>query len=153
MMGNNNGLMQRSFSEIFSKIDRLAETECIVSCSYYELYNEQIIDLLDVRKDKKSLSIRQDVKRGMFVENLTEESALNPDKLLECLNLGMKNRHIGETMMNRESSRSHSIFTISLAIKSEIEGKKVLKTPKLHFVDLAGSERQKMTMSSGERLK
>lgn len=56
-------------------------------------------------------------------------------------------------MMNRESSRSHSIFTVSLAIKSEIDGKMSLKTPKLHFVDLAGSERQKMTMASGERLK
>ena len=52
-------------------------------------------------------------------------------------------------MMNRESSRSHSIFTISLAIKEEVEGKKVLKIPKLHFVDLAGSERQKMTNASG----
>lgn len=89
----------------------------------------------------------------MFVEGLTEESALNADKLLECLMIGMKNRHIGETQMNRESSRSHSIFTISLAIKSEIDGKKVLKTPKLHFVDLAGSERQKMTMATGDRLK
>ena len=56
-------------------------------------------------------------------------------------------------MMNRESSRSHSIFTVSLAIKSEVDGKKVLKTPKLHFVDLAGSERQKMTNATGDRLK
>lgn len=149
MMGNQSGLMQRSFCEFFSKLDRLAQTECIVTCSYYELYNEQIIDLLDVRKEKKSLNLRQDVKKGVFVENLTEESAMNADKLLECLNLGMKNRHIGETMMNRESSRSHSIFTISLALKSEIDGKKVLKTPKLHFVDLAGSERQKMTNATG----
>jgi kinesin family protein 15 len=89
----------------------------------------------------------------MFVEGLTEEAAMNAEKLLECLNIGMKNRHIGETQMNRESSRSHSVFTVSLAIKSEVEGKKVLKTPKLHFVDLAGSERQKMTMATGDRLK
>jgi hypothetical protein len=67
--------------------------------------------------------------------------------------MGMKNRHIGETMMNRESSRSHSIFTVSLAIKSDAQGRKFLKTPKLHFVDLAGSERQKMTMATGDRLK
>ena len=66
-----------------------------MTCSYYELYNEQIIDLLDTRKERKNLNIRQDVKKGVFVENLTEESALNADKLLECLNVGMKNRHIG----------------------------------------------------------
>jgi hypothetical protein len=51
----------------------------------------------------------------------------------------MKNRHIGSTQMNRESSRSHSVFTISLSCKMEEDGKKILKTPKLHFVDLAGS--------------
>jgi kinesin family member 15 len=139
MMGNNSGMMQRSFCELFARIDRMADTECIVTCSYYELYNEQIIDLLDKSRERKNLNIRQDVRKGVFVENLIEESALNSDKLLECLMTGMKNRHIGETQMNRESSRSHSIFTISLAIKSEIDGKKVLKTPKLHFVDLAGS--------------
>ncbi len=47
MMGNNSGMMQRSFAELFARIDRMADTECIVTCSYYELYNEQIIDLLD----------------------------------------------------------------------------------------------------------
>lgn len=120
MMGNNNGMMQRSFNELFNRIDRMTDSECIVTCSYFELYNEQIIDLLDRGKDKKTLNIRQDVKKGVFVENLTEESALNAEKLIECLMMGMKNRHIGETQMNRESSRSHSIFTISLAIKSEV---------------------------------
>ena len=63
--------------------------------------------------------------------------------------MGMKNRHTGETMMNRESSRSHSVFTISLSCRIEDDGKKVLKTPKLHFVDLAGSERQKLTSATG----
>lgn len=109
--------------------------------------------MLDTRKERKNLNVRQDVRKGMFVENLTEESALNADKLIECLTLGMRNRHVAETMMNRESSRSHSVYTISFAIKSECDGKQVLKTPKLHFVDLAGSERQKMTMATGDRLK
>ena len=58
---------------------------------------------------------------------------------MEVLYTGMKNRHIGQTQMNKESSRSHSVFTISLSCKMEEDGKKVLKTPKLHFVDLAGS--------------
>lgn len=77
MMGNNNGMMQRCFGELFSRIDRMSDTECIVTCSYFELYNEQIIDLLDRGKDKKNLNIRQDVRKGVFIENLTEEQALN----------------------------------------------------------------------------
>lgn len=99
------------------------------------------------------MNIRQDPKKGIFVENLTEENVYSSHKLLECLETGMKNRHVGETQMNRESSRSHSIFTISLSIQTFINGIKVLKSPKLHFVDLAGSERQKMTAASGDRLK
>lgn len=58
---------------------------------------------------------------------------------MECLEIGMKNRHVGETQMNRESSRSHSIFTVSLSCKINVDGTIVMKTPKLHFVDLAGS--------------
>jgi len=73
--------------------------------------------LLDTKKDKK-LTIRQDLKKGVFVENLIEESVFSEVKLLECLNFGMRNRHVGETQMNRESSRSHSIFTVSFNIKS-----------------------------------
>lgn len=67
MMGNSNGLMQRSFAELFEKIDHMPEAECLITCSYFELYNEQIIDLLDPKKEKKLLNIRQDVKRGVFV--------------------------------------------------------------------------------------
>ncbi len=67
MLGEGNGLMQRSFTDIFARISRLSNTECVVTCSYYELYNERIIDLLDTRKERKNLNVRQDVRRGMFV--------------------------------------------------------------------------------------
>lgn len=109
--------MQRSFHELFARLDRMSEAECLITCSYYELYNEQIIDLLDPKKDKRTLCIRQDAKRGVFVENLAEETAMDAAKLLEYLQAGLKNRHTGETMMNRESSRSHTIFSISLSCK------------------------------------
>ena len=50
----------------------MKDTECSISCSYYEIYNEQINDLLDIRKDKeKKMIIRQDMKKGVFVENMT----------------------------------------------------------------------------------
>ena len=145
--------MQRSFKQLFVRLNRMEKAECFVTCSYFELYNEQLLDLLDSKKDKK-LSIRQDTRKGIFVENLSEETAFTYDKLMECLHMGMKNRHVGETQMNRQSSRSHSIFTINLSIRLEqSDGSKILKTPKLHFVDLAGSERQKLTSATGERLK
>ena len=56
--------------------------------------------------------------------------------------------------MNRDSSRSHAIFTLSLQISNETENKAIeCKYSRFSFVDLAGSERQKDTHASGERLK
>ena len=62
---------------------------------------------------------------------------------------GLNNRHVGETMMNKESSRSHAIFTLNLLLKIEKNGVKGVSTSKLHFVDLAGSERQQSTQAAG----
>ena len=72
---------------------------------------------------------------------------------MNLLNQGIKSRHVAETMMNRESSRSHAIFTLNIQSKHISKGATTLKTSKLHFVDLAGSERQKTTACVGDRLK
>jgi kinesin family protein 6/9 len=71
---------------------------------------------------------------------------------------GETNRVIGEHQLNRESSRSHSIFTITLrsqpAPGSEDYGTGASGTvAKLHLVDLAGSERVCKTKSDGQLLK
>ncbi|XP_027377321.1 kinesin-like protein KIF17 isoform X3 [Bos indicus x Bos taurus] len=67
---------------------------------------------------------------------------------------GWKNRSVGYTLMNKDSSRSHSIFTISIEIYAVDErGKDHLRAGKLNLVDLAGSERQSKTGATGERLK
>lgn len=64
------------------------------------------------------------------------------------MNLGSKNRSVGATLMNVDSSRSHSIFSIELEMMEESGDK--LKAGKLNLVDLAGSERQAKTGSTGE---
>lgn len=84
---------------------------------------------------------------------MTEEIVGNSEKIMEIFRKGMKNRHIGSTSMNFESSRSHSVFTLSLESKQTINNIVHLKTSKLNFVDLAGSERQKQSQVTGERLK
>lgn len=68
---------------------------------------------------------------------------------------GWKNRHVGATLMNADSSRSHSIFTIFLemAALDKVSGSEHLRAGKLNLVDLAGSERQSKTGATGDRLK
>lgn len=70
-----------------------------------EIYNEVITDLL--APGGSNLQIREDLKRGCYVEGLTEEIVLNADDALALMKRGANARHVGETRLNRESSRSH----------------------------------------------
>lgn len=60
---------------------------------------------------------------------------------------------MGSTSMNKESSRSHSVFTLSIESRSAENGMFNIKSSKFHLIDLAGSERQRATDAAGERLK
>ena len=71
----------------------------------------------------------------------------------EKLNMGRKNRHVGETKMNQDSSRSHSIFQITVECCFINGERQSIKVGKLNLVDLAGSERQSKTQAQGDRFK
>lgn len=100
-----------------------------------------------------NLQVREDLKRGVFIDGISEETTTSAEEAIEILNKGARNRHVGATEMNNESSRSHSVFTLTIESKRIIEGVTNVKSSKFHFVDLAGSERQKQTASVGTRLK
>lgn len=150
----NRGLQPRVFDYLFSQIQDLfkeGEREHLVKCSYFEIYNEQIMDLLNPTAG--NLQVREDLKAGVYIEGITEEITNNSEDAIEVLQKGARNRHVGATNMNQESSRSHSVFSMTIESKQIQEGITNLKTSKFNFVDLAGSERQKQTAATGTRLK
>ena len=65
------------------------------------------------------------------------------------MDLGSKNRSVGATLMNVDSSRSHSIFIIDIERAEMIKGQSKIRAGRLNLVDLAGSERQSKTGSTG----
>ena len=71
------------------------------------------MDLLSL-EGNSGLQIREDLKKGVYVENLTEEVAQSSDEAVNLLLKGSNNRHVGATMMNAESSRSHSLFSMNI---------------------------------------
>jgi hypothetical protein len=74
--------------------------------------------------------------------------------MIALIQKGAKNRHVGSTSMNRESSRSHSVLTTIIESKAlSHTGIWNMKTSRFHIIDLAGSERSKNTNAVGERLK
>jgi hypothetical protein len=148
------GVIPNTFSHIFGYISSEGQSKkFLVRCSFLEIYNEEIRDLLSSDVTKK-MEVREDPKSGVFVKDLKMLQVKNFQEIEGCLNLGNKNRVVGETTMNQESSRSHCIFTIYVEIGENLEDQKnkKIKAGKLNLVDLAGSERQSKTGATGNRL-
>ncbi|XP_053658047.1 osmotic avoidance abnormal protein 3 [Anopheles marshallii] len=153
---NNIGIIPRSFEHIFEAISLANELRYLVLVSYLEIYNETIRDLLQPQTQPAgSLQIKEIPGEGVTVQNLSLHTVHGMKECIELLELGAKNRMVGATLMNIESSRSHSIFSISLEqMSTSVDGDgAAIKRGKLNLVDLAGSERQSKTGATGERLK
>eukprot|EP01052_Picozoa_sp_SAG31_P030795 SAG31_NODE_3192_length_4571_cov_2.313730_4_plen_268_part_00 len=118
--------------------------------SYIEIYNEDIRDLL--KKDPVKLDLK-DGGDGVYVKDLTDIVCKSVDDINRVFQAGTKNRTVGATLMNADSSRSHSIFTIVIEQASGASDGGQMAMGKLNLVDLAGSERQTKTGATGDRLK
>ncbi|GMF09458.1 unnamed protein product [Phytophthora lilii] len=134
------GIIPRSVRCIFDALEASKE-EFSVRVSFLQLYNEELKDLLDPDTDKK-LRLMEDAKRGgIYCMNLLEVTATTAKHVYELVNTGVKNRITSETLMNENSSRSHSIFTIRIHSKEHnAAGEDLLRVGQLNLVDLAGSE-------------
>lgn len=107
--------MPRSYEFLFSEIVKLkrnADQNFMVTCSYLEIYNEKIIDLLD--PSSVELQLREDIKKGVYVQGVIEEQVHNNDDIVSIFRKGIRNRHISCTNMNKESSRSHAVLTLTI---------------------------------------
>uniref|UniRef100_A0A4W4FF14 Kinesin-like protein n=1 Tax=Electrophorus electricus TaxID=8005 RepID=A0A4W4FF14_ELEEL len=138
-----------------------------VFVSYIEIYNNYIYDLLeeapmDLIKPKppQSKILREDQNHNMYVAGCTEVEVKSTEEAFEVFWRGQKKRRIANTQLNRESSRSHSVFIIKLAqAPLDADGDNVLQdknqvnVSQLCLVDLAGSERTSRTRAEGSRLR
>lgn len=148
------GLIPRVFEALFSAIEEKKEIVGThsVKCSFLEIYNEEIMDLLDPAMT--GLQIRTgDATKGVYVQGLSETQVWNADDVLRLIQAGSENRSIAATKMNDRSSRSHSVFTASIEFQQVLpNGSKQTRCSKLNLVDLAGSERVGRSGVTGEQL-
>ena len=145
------GIIPRIFEDLFAIVGSEPDVQTKIVCSFLEIYNETITDLLVEDNKGYSLALREDTQYGVFVEGLTTRNIASIEEVYEILNVGIANRRVGETQMNERSSRSHSVF--SAMIERKTSGRAGVLRSRLHLVDLAGSERQKSSGAVGERLK
>lgn len=169
------GIIPRSIEDIFSYIEQFSNknSKFMVRASYLQIYNDYISDLL--KPEKYNLLIREDKKKGIYVEGLSEWAVRSPLDIYTLLQKGSEFRETSSTKMNDVSSRSHAVFTIIVEqminnsspqedeknIKSNIFLKPgqlnnkeigIVKTAKLNLVDLAGSERISITGATGKQM-
>ncbi|XP_047315459.1 kinesin-like protein KIN-8B [Impatiens glandulifera] len=146
------GLMVLSLHTIFDliKMDNSPD-EFDVSCSYLEVYNEVIYDLLE--KSSGHLELREDPEQGIVVAGLRCIKVHSADRILELLNLGNSRRKTESTEVNETSSRSHAVLEIKVTRRRRNKYQSQIIKGKLSLVDLAGSERASETNSGGQKLR
>jgi hypothetical protein len=155
------GIIPRLGADLFERVEQAGEScAFVVTATYLELYNEVVCDLLS--PGSQGLKIRQHLKTGIYVEDLTEVQLSNQSELERLITEGNKSRQVAATRMNERSSRSHAIFTLQLRqqrVEPEVNGEGrypaeaarlggTLLTSKINLVDLAGSERADMSADS-----
>jgi hypothetical protein len=160
------GIIILSLEDLFASVQSCADKTFCLTCSYMEIYNEQVYDLLvdQAALRTQTLVVGEDMQRGFFVKNLSEHVFSNMDEVLRLIEQGENNRHYAATAMNHHSSRSHTIFRVNVTSITTITTKEMREQLRseedeesysdledtthnlttesiLNFVDLAGSER------------
>ena len=169
------GLMTHAIDELFEQMAATEDRAFFVRASYVEIYKEDIVDLL-VSKAADVVPLRIiDGKKGPYIPKVKEPFVTENVKAKSLVSFGQKNRHVGATKMNVNSSRSHTVYRLHIESRPVPEGEtggvklekerpaflntKERKTPGtvresfLSFVDLAGSERLSKTEATGNRAK
>ncbi|KAG8483758.1 hypothetical protein CXB51_023455 [Gossypium anomalum] len=137
------GIIPLAVKDAFSIIQETPSREFLLRVSYLEIYNEVVNDLLNPAG--QNLRIREDAQ-GTFVEGIKEEVVLSPAHALSLIAAGEEHRHVGSTNFNLLSSRSHTIFTLTIESSpygENSEGEAV-NLSQLNLIDLAGSESSKV---------
>ncbi|KAJ7546786.1 hypothetical protein O6H91_08G054500 [Diphasiastrum complanatum] len=146
------GLMVLSLQKIFTLIAKEeSKHEFEVTCSYLEVYNEVIYDLLE--KSSGHLELREDPDQGVTVAGLKRIQVNSAEKILELLKQGNSRRKTESTNANATSSRSHAVLEIIIKRKQRNHYRSQVLHGKLALVDLAGSERASETNNAGQKLR
>lgn len=130
---SNKGLSLLFFQDLLQKL-QTTEKDYKLFCSYFEIYNENVYDLLGT---DESLIVSEDPLKGFFIKNLNERSINSFEQAFDLICSAESNRKFSPTEQNQHSSRSHVILKLSITIN---EGSYTYES-QVHFVDLAGSER------------
>uniref|UniRef100_A0A4W2GFA6 Kinesin-like protein n=1 Tax=Bos indicus x Bos taurus TaxID=30522 RepID=A0A4W2GFA6_BOBOX len=150
------GILPRALQQVFKMIEERPTHAITVRVSYLEIYNESLFDLLStlpyVGPSVTPMTIVEN-PQGVFIKGLSVHLTSQEEDAFSLLFEGETNRIIASHTMNKNSSRSHCIFTIYVEARSRTLSDEKYVTSKINLVDLAGSERLGKSRSEGRVLK
>ncbi|XP_036372379.1 kinesin-like protein KIF9 isoform X2 [Megalops cyprinoides] len=152
------GIIPRALQEVFREVEQRSDHIITVRLSFLEIYNETLLDLLCSQQEALAggpgaVTIVDEGTSGVTVRGLSVHVVHSEEEAFNLLFEGEMNRIIGAHVMNRNSSRSHCIFTVHIESHSRSLSNPKYVSSKLNLVDLAGSERLGKTGSEGQMLK
>jgi centromeric protein E len=136
------GMMVLCVRDILEWVKSHPDSKFNIKIAYLEVYNEEINDLLgEQNASSKNLKIvSEDAAKGAVIDNLVEIVARTAEDFMAILQRGEASRSYATTNMNAESSRSHTIYRVSIETRdrNESDDSPPLRTSYLNLVDLAG---------------
>ena len=153
MVGNERdpGLMVMSLRDIFGQMQADSDKDFHVRCSYLEVYNEIIYDLLQA--NSPGLDLREDPELGPQAAGLKRVEVNSADRIFQLLREGNMRGKTEATDANAVSSRSHAVLEIVVNRADRNNYQKNVFMGKLALVDLAGAERAHETNNHGQQLR
>ncbi|KAI1464029.1 kinesin-domain-containing protein [Daldinia caldariorum] len=142
LLSDDAGIIPRVLQSLFHKLDA-ENTDSFVKCSFIELYNEELRDLISVEENAKLKIFDDASRRGhatTVVQGMQETHIRNAAEGIKLLQDGSLKRQVAATKCNDLSSRSHTVFTITACVKQTEGDAEYVSAGKLNLVDLAGSE-------------
>ena len=96
------GIVPRAARQIFNHIrEQDLEVEYRIRIQMVEIYKEQLRDLLyDLPDSPPELKIKEDPKRGTYVEGLTDVCVVSEEEIIEVICIGERMRHVASTHLN-----------------------------------------------------
>uniref|UniRef100_A0A3P8ZSP3 Kinesin-like protein n=1 Tax=Esox lucius TaxID=8010 RepID=A0A3P8ZSP3_ESOLU len=154
------GIIPRAIQEVFHEVDQRSTHTFRVQLSYLEIYNESLVDLLASLRGcpgagpgPGGMAVVEEACGGVSIRGLSLHLVHSEEEALNLLFEGEMNRIIGTHALNKNSSRSHCIFTVHIESHSRTLSEAKYVTSKLNLVDLAGSERLGKIEPEGQMLK
>ena len=140
LTGKTRGIIPRCCDNIFTRVRLSSPTTCTVKCSYLQVHNEQITDLL--QPSNTDLALRECPGR-VYVEGLTQTVVSSASDVRDLIFVATTERPAA----GGTRPRGHTVFVVEV---EQVGEDRSMQTASLHLIDLADRDASQVKNAIGE---